>query len=106
VPTDMGYLSTLPVGTVVSICNNGTYCRGGNNNPDYDQYLTTNPARTELGHPRGGIYPQKANKPNLGIYNITYEIYKNVFYWLWVIEYANFSYEEAYNANLTEDGYH
>ena len=36
VPENMGYLSTLPVNSPVSIVNTNTYCRGGNNDSNYD----------------------------------------------------------------------
>ena len=40
IPTNMGFLSTLEVNSVVSIANTETYCRGGNNDTTYDKYLT------------------------------------------------------------------
>lgn len=36
---------------------------------------------------------------------LSYDQYKNIFYWLYVIEYANFNSQEAYNATLTDEGY-
>jgi hypothetical protein len=42
VPSDMGYLSTLPVNSAISVVNTETYCRGGSNSTLYDNYLTGN----------------------------------------------------------------
>ena len=41
VPEHMGYLSTLPVNSAISVVNTNTYCRGGENRSNYDEYLTT-----------------------------------------------------------------
>lgn len=108
VPTDMGYLSTLPVNSAVSIANFNDYCRGGNNNSQYDKYQSTDLYRTQLGKPRTSInratmrtYARNANSELL-----SYEQYKNIFYWLYVVEYANFNCQEAFNEELTAGGYH
>ena len=37
---------------------------------------------------------------------LSYDQYKNIFYWLYVVEYANFNSQEAYNPTLTDEGYH
>ena len=107
VPEDMGYLSTLPVNSAVSVVNNNTYCRGGKNRSDYDIYLETDSFRTDLAKPRTyigrsdtRIYSRNANSEVL-----SYDQYKNIFYWLYVIEYANFNCKEPYNETLTNDGY-
>lgn len=108
VPENMGYLSTLPVNSAISVVNTNTYCRGGGNRSNYDQYLATDPFRTDLGKPRTSIpiatmraYSRTANSQMLN-----YDQYKNIFYWLYVVEYANFNSQEAYNATLTDEGYH
>lgn len=120
VPENMGYLSTLPVDSAVSIVNTATYCRGGNNRPTYDKYLegveasegveavTKDIFRTDLGKARTNkniessrYYARKASSELL-----SYDSYKNIFYWLYVIEYANFNCQETYNSTLTEEGYH
>lgn len=115
VPEDMGYLSTLEVNSAVSIVNGNSYCRGGGNRADYDQYYNYNyetssvdKFRSDLGKPRTSIsrgnfriYARKSGKEIL-----SYRQYKNVLYWLYVIEYANFNCQEAYNAELTDNGYH
>ena len=107
VPTNMGYLSTLPVDSAVSIVNTNTYCRGGGNSSTYDSYLTSDIFRTQLGKPRTAIsrttmrsYARKNNKELL-----SYIQYKNIIYWLWVIEYASFYSQEAYNSSLTSERY-
>ena len=107
VPENMGYLSTLAVNSAISVVNTNTYCRGGGNRSANDQYLTTDPFRTDLGKPRTCIpratmrtYSRNANQ-----YMLSYDQYKNIFYWLYVVEYANFNSQEAYNATLTDEGY-
>lgn len=108
VPENMGYLSTLPVNSAISVVNTNTYCRGGIDREEYDQYLTTDPFRTDLGKPMTFIsrttmreYSRQANSQML-----SYDQYKNIFYWLYVVEYANFNSQEDYNATLTDEGYH
>ena len=107
VPEDMGYLSTLPVNSAISVINTESYCRGGGNRAAFDVYLNTDPFRTDLGKPRAfvnrtnmRIYARKASKEIM-----SYIQYKNILYWLWVIEYANFNSQETYNEELTETGY-
>ena len=107
VPENMGYLSTLPVNSAISVVNTNTYCRGSMNRSDYDTYLSTDQFRTDLNKPRTFI-----SKPNMRAYArnansqlLSYDQYKNIFYWLYVIEYANFNSQEDYNANLTNNGY-
>lgn len=107
VPENMGYLSTLPVNSAISVVNTNTYCRGSINRSNYDTYLSTDQFRTDLNKPRTFI-----SKPNMRAYArnansqlLSYDQYKNIFYWLYVIEYANFNSQEDYNANLTNNGY-
>lgn len=107
VPENMGYLSTLPVNSAISVVNTEAYCRGGGNRPEFDTYLNTDIFRTDLGKPRTSI--SRANMRtyarNAGKEIMSYIQYKNILYWLWVIEYANFNSQEAYNQNLTGAGY-
>lgn len=107
VPEDMGYLSTLPVNSAISVVNTESYCRGGGNRTEFDVYLNTDPFRTDLGKPRTSI--TRANMRiyarNVGKEIMSYIQYKNILYWLWVIEYANFNSQETYNEELTETGY-
>ena len=108
VPKDMGYLSTLPVNSAISVVNTATYCRGGGNSPTYDQYLESDPCRTGLGKPRTtGLNraTMRTYAKNAGSYIMSYEQYKNIMYWLYVVEYANFNSQEAFNEALTEEGY-
>ena len=114
VPENMGYLSTLPVNSAISVVNTATYCRGGGNVPTNDKYLTGADGttidifRTTLGKPRTSL-----NRPTMRTYSrnagsemLSYDQYKNIFYWLYVVEYANFNCQEAYNEALTDEGYH
>ena len=114
VPENMGYLSTLPANSAISVVNTATYCRGGGDRSDYDKYLTGTDGteidifRTDLGKPRTNL-----NRPTMRTYSrnagnemLSYNQYKNIFYWLYVVEYANFNCQEAFNSALTEEGYH
>ena len=108
VPSNMGYLSTLPQNSAISVMNGNTYCRGGSNREAYDTYGDSDIFRTDLGKPRTSLsrstmreYARLANNELLN-----YIQYKNIFYWLYVIEYANFNCQAAYNSALTSDGYH
>ena len=107
VPENMGYLSTLPVNSAISVVNTNEYCRGGENRSDYDQYLATDPFRTDLGKPRTNMSraTMRTYSRNAGSEMLSYDQYKNIFYWLYVIEYANFNCQEAYNEALTAEGY-
>ena len=107
VPENMGFLSTLPINSAISVVNTNDYCRGGGNKSDYDQYLATDPFRTDLGKPRTNISraTMRTYSRNAKSQMLSYDQYKNIFYWLYVIEYANFNSQEAYNATLTDEGY-
>lgn len=107
VPENMGYLSTLKVNSAVSIVNTHDYCRGGSNRSDYDTYLNTDRFRTDLGKPRTNIHraTMRTCCKNSGGRILDYNSYKNIMYWLYVIEYANFNCQEAFNAELTPEGY-
>ena len=103
----MGYLSTLAVNSAISVVNTNAYCRGGGNRSANDQYLATDPFRTDLGKPRTSIprATMRTYSRNADSQMLSYDQYKNIFYWLYVVEYANFNSQEAYNATLTDDGY-
>lgn len=107
VPENMGYLSTLAVNSAISVVNTNTYCRGGGNRSANDQYLATDPFKTDLGKPRTNISraTMRTYSRNADSQMLSYDQYKNIFYWLYVVEYANFNSQEAYNATLTDDGY-
>ena len=107
VPENMGYLSTLPVNSAVSIVNNNTYCRGGENRSDYDIYLETDPFRTDLGKPITHLLrsDMRTYSRNADSEMLSYDQYKNIFYWLYVIEYANFNCQETFNEELTTEGF-
>lgn len=101
-PTDMGYLTKLGSGCTVSVVNTKTYCRGNSNQESYDAYLDEDPYKTDLGKPRAGLSVNSvrsyANKANSTI--LTYQQYKNIFYWLYVIEYADFDCQREYPDGL------
>ena len=107
VPENMGYLSNLTVNSAISVVNTNAYCRGGGNRSGNDQYLATDPFRTDLGKPRTNISraTMRTYSRNAKSQMLSYDQYKNIFYWLYVVEYANFNSQEAYNATLTDEGY-
>lgn len=107
VPENMGYLSTLPVCSAISVVNTNAYCRGGANRSNYDQYLTTDPFRTDLGKPLTNLSrsSMRTYSRNAKSQMLSYDQYKNIFYWLYVVEYANFNSQEAYSVTLTDEGY-
>lgn len=107
VPKNMGYLSTLPVNSAISVVNTNAYCRGGGSRSSHDTYLEIDPFRTDLGKPRTAL-PIAIMRKYSGYAKsqpLSYDQYKNIFYWLYVVEYANFNSQEAYNATLTDEGY-
>ena len=106
VPENMGYLSTLEVNSAISVANSATYCRGGNNDATND--ADEDVFKRQLGKCRTNIsratfreYTRKADKEIM-----SYRQYKNIMYWLYVIEYANFNSQAEYNPALTTEGFH
>lgn len=107
VPENMGYLSTLQANSAISVVNTHGYCRGGGNRSENDAYLETDPFRSDLCKPRTNISRSttRTYSRNAGSEMLSYDQYKNIFYWLYVIEYANFNCQEAYNEAVTAEGY-
>ena len=107
VPDDMGYLSTLEVGSALSVANTETYCRGGNNSSNYDKYITSEACRSLLGKPRTNISREvmRAGCRKSGKEILSYLEYKRVLYWLYVIEYANFNCQDPFISRLTSEGF-
>lgn len=92
----------------VSVVNTTAQFRGGGNRTANDTYLDTDAFRSDLGKPRTNISraTMRTYATNAGSELLCYEYYKWIFYWNYVIEYANFNSQAAYNAELTADGYH
>lgn len=107
VPTNMGYLNTLQANSAISVVNTHDYCRGGENRSANDIYLETDPYRSDLCKPRTNLSraTMRTYSRNAGSEMLSYDQYKNIFYWLYVIEYANFNCQEAYNEAVTAEGY-
>ena len=91
-----------------SVVNTTSDYRGGGNRSANDVYLSTDIFKTDLGKPRTAQTRDNMRKyaANSGKELLCYEYYKWIFYWNYVIEYANFNSQESYIANLTSDGYH
>lgn len=107
------YRSTVDTTTsatpkAVSVVNTTAQFRGGGNRTANDTYLDTDAFRSDLGKPRTSISRAKMRTyaTNAGSEMLCYEYYKWIFYWAWVIEYATFNSQAAYNAELTAEGYH
>lgn len=92
----------------VSVVNTTAQFRGGGNRTANDTYLDTDAFRSDLGKPRTAILRanMRTYATNAGSEMLCYEYYKWIFYWAWVIEYATFNSQAAYNAELTAEGYH
>ena len=106
VPSDMGYLSTLESGAIVCIFNDNAYCRGGDNSSTYD--LDTDIFRRNLGKPVTNMTrtSMRGACKKSGNHITSYNEYKAIFYWLFVIEYATFNCQKSFNPELTSEGYH
>lgn len=112
-PDNWGYLrATKPSTgwTIVAIQNTETFARGGfASGPTNDQYLSSDPFRVSLGKSlcmgtvNKKIFRTYAANTNSRV--LSYEEYKNIFYWPYVIEYANFNSQESFNEALTTDGF-
>ena len=102
------YTDTDNLTKVASVVNTTANYRGGGRRTAYDDYLSTDPFRTDLGKPVSNISraTMRTYAKNAGQELLCYEFYKWIFYWAYVIEYANFNSQAAYNAELTSDGYH
>ncbi len=92
---------------LASVVNTSAQYRGGNNNSSWDDTY-----RSLLGMPATAISRTnfrkyaRARKSGSTEWNcMTYDVQKAL-YWLYVIEYATLNSQKAYNAELTEEGYH
>ena len=102
------YRGTVNSSKLRSVVNTSVEFRGGTNSANYDSYLESDPFKCLLGKPRTNT--TRANfrtyARNIGKELLSYDQYKAIFYWNYIIEYANFNSQADYNANLTSDGYH
>ena len=103
----MGYLSTLSVPSAISVVNKNTYCRGGRGRTENDKYLTPNPCLSDLLKPvtDKNLTVSRNCATNANSHVMTFHEYQYIFYWLYVIEYANFNSQEEYQEQKTSDGY-
>lgn len=112
-PDNWGYLSATKPSTgwtMVAIQNTETFARGGwSPGTTNDQYLSSDPFRVSLGKSlcmgtvNKSLFREYAANTNSRV--LSYEEYKNIFYWPYVIEYANFNSQEDFNEALTTDGF-
>ena len=93
---------------VASVVSTDTKYRGGGRRSAYDEYLSTDQFKTDLGKPVSNISraTMRTYATAAGQELLCYEFYKWIFYWNYVIEYANFNSQKEFNSELTSDGYH
>lgn len=93
---------------VASVVSTDAKYRGGGRRSEYDQYLSTDQFKTDLGKPVSNISraTMRTYAAATGQELLCYEFYKWIFYWNYVIEYANFNSQKEFNSELTSDGYH
>ena len=93
---------------VASVVSTDAKYRGGGRRSGYDQYLATDQFKTDLGKPVSNISraTMRTYAEATGQELLCYEFYKWIFYWNYVIEYANFNSQKEFNSELTSDGYH
>lgn len=93
-------------GKLCSVVNYNIDYRGGNNNAEWDETY-----RSLLGRPVTDISrnmfrsaARKRNTANTSWNCYLYQVHKALF-WLYVVEYANFNSQAAYNSELTSEGF-
>lgn len=93
---------------IASVVSTDAKYRGGGRRSAYDEYLTTDQFKTDLGKPVSNISraTMRTYASDTGQELLCYEFYKWIFYWNYVIEYANFNSQKEFNSELTSDGYH
>ena len=93
---------------VASVVSTDSKYRGGGRRSSYDEYLSTDQFKTDLGKPVSNISrsTMRTYAAATGQELLCYEFYKWIFYWNYVIEYANFNSQKEFNSELTSDGYH
>lgn len=108
-PQDMGYLTEL--GAVdqrhpISVANYNANCRGGANDASKDNLddifqRDLGKCITNLGRAPFRALTRLSNKEIM-----SYIQYKNIIYWLYVIEYANFDSQATFTSELDSNGFH
>lgn len=93
---------------IASVVSTDAKYRGGGRRSEYDQYLATDQFKTDLGKPVSNISraTMRTYASAAGQELLCYEFYKWIFYWNYIIEYANFNSQKEFNSGLTSDGYH
>lgn len=93
---------------IASVVSTDAKYRGGGRRSAYDEYLFTDQFKTDLGKPVSNISraTMRTYAAATGQELLCYEFYKWIFYWNYVIEYANFNSQKEFNSELTSDGYH
>lgn len=93
---------------IASVVSTDAKYKGGGRRTAYDKYLSTDQFKTDLGKPVSNISraTMRTYAAATGQELLCYEFYKWIFYWNYVIEYANFNSQKEFNSELTSDGYH
>ena len=99
------YLGKLPPNSAVSVANFTTKLLGGKSTSvlDDEKYFIGRRGKCKIGDGRGTF---RTYERNAGKEILNYFQYKNILYWLYVIEYANFNVQASYNPTLTSEGFH
>ena len=99
------YQFTVSDNAARSVVNTTADFRGGSNSATNDSAET---GKSMLGKQRTAITRATARNyaKNANAELLCYEFYKWIFYWNYVIEYANFNCQAAYNASLDTSGFH
>lgn len=93
---------------IASVVSTDAKYRGGGRRSEYDEYIATDQFKTDLGKPVSNISraTMRTYAVATGQELLCYEFYKWIFYWNYVIEYANFNSQKEFNSKFTSDGYH
>ena len=93
---------------IASVVSTDAKYRGGGRRSAYDEHLSADQFKTDLGKPVSNISraTMRTYAAATGQELLCYEFYKWIFYWNYIIEYANFNSQKEFNSELTSDGYH
>lgn len=99
------YLGRLPRNSAVSVANFTTKLLGGQSTAvlDDEKYFIGRRGKCKTDSKRETF---RTYERNAGKEILNYFQYKNILYWLYVIEYANFNVQVGYNPTLTSEGFH
>nr|DAN62594.1 MAG TPA: tail collar fiber protein [Caudoviricetes sp.] len=92
-------------GKLCSVVNTDADYRGGDNNSAYDGTYRTLCGRPVTNQSLSS-FRTAARKRGSNAWNADSYVVDRAIYWLFVVEYANFNWQKAFNAELTSEGFH